>query len=254
MTPHRTTQRRSTPRRSASPRLDPEARAGLRLTLLLTGVLALGILVLPLAVLVRDRWTPLTTLDSDLGASAHRLVLRQDWLLQAARGLTNLGAPLAVELIGALLALVLLLKGYRRSALYLVVCVVGGYLLSTLGKASVARPRPVFPDAVASAQGKSFPSGHATGAATFWLSLAILAAPRVHARRRVLLLGGALLVGVVVAVTRVLLGVHYLTDVTAGLLLGWGWVLACTAVFATWRTDEGDSGEVLEEGLEEEPA
>ena len=243
---------RSPPRRPTSPRLDPDARAGLRLTLLLAGVVALGVLVLPLAVLVRDRWSPLVALDTGLGAAAHRLVLRHDGLLQAARGLTHLGAPLAVELLGGALALALLLKGYRRSALYLVVCVAGGYLLSTLGKTSVARARPVFPVAVAHAQGKSFPSGHATGAATFWLSLAVLAAPWVGARRRRWLLGGALLLGVVVASTRVLLGVHYPTDVTAGLLLGWGWVLACTAVFATWRTDEGDSGEVLEEGLEEE--
>ena len=235
-----------------SPRWDPDTRAGLRLTLLLAGVAALVAVVLPLAVLVRDGWAPLTTLDSDLEAAAHRLVLRHDGLLRAARALTTLGAPLVVQLLGAVLALALLARGYRRSALYLLVCLGGGYLLSTLGKTAVARARPVFPDAVAHARGLSFPSGHATGAATFWLSLAVLAAPRVSARGRGLLLGGALLVGVVVALTRVLLGVHYQTDVSAGLLLGWGWVAACTAVFVTWRTEEGHPGDVLEQGLEEQ--
>ena len=217
----------------SSARLDPEARVGLRLTLLLAGVAALVLVVFPLAVLVRDGWSPLARLDQELEAAAHRLVLSHGGLLQAARALTYLGAPLVVEGIGVVVALVLLARGRRRSALYLVVCLGGGYLLSTLGKVAVDRARPVFPDAVAYARGKAFPSGHATGAATCWLSLALLAAPRFTARRRAALLVAAGLIAVVVAVTRVLLGVHYPTDVTAGLLLGWGWVLACTAVFAS---------------------
>ncbi len=241
--------------------LDPDQRAGLRLGLLSAGVAGLVVLVLPLAVLVRDQWSPLASLDSDLASSAHRAVVAHAWLLRAAQVLTNLGAPAAVEAVGALVAIVLLAKGYRRSALYLFVCIAGGYLLSTLGKFAVGRARPVFPDPVAHARGLSFPSGHAAGAATFWLSLAVLAAPRLPARRRGALLVGALIVGVVVAVTRVLLGVHYPTDVTAGLLLGWGWVVACTALFATWRTDQGANrdgktgggspDQVLEEGLEQ---
>ena len=228
-----------------SARLDPDARAGLRLTLLLAGVAALVAVVLPLAVLVRDGWAPLAALDRDLGSSAHQLVLRHDSLLRAAQVLTNLGAPVLVELVGVVIACVLLARGYRRSALYLVVCIGGGYLLSTLGKVAVDRARPVFTQTVDQASGKAFPSGHATGAATFWLSLAVLAAPRLTRRRRRALLVIAVLLGLLVALTRVLLGVHYPTDVTAGLLLGWGWVAACTAVFVTWRSEEGRPGAAL---------
>ena len=59
----------------------------------------------------------------------------------------------------------------------------------------------------------------------------------------------ALVVPVAVAVTRVVLGVHYVSDVTAGLLIGWGWTAACTAFFTAWRAQEGRPVAPLEEGV-----
>jgi len=59
-------------------------------------------------------------------------------------------------------------------------------------------------------------------------------------------------VPLVVAATRVILGVHYLSDVTAGLLIGWGWTAACTALFTAWRAQEGRPVAPLEEGVEPE--
>jgi undecaprenyl-diphosphatase len=61
-------------------------------------------------------------------------------------------------------------------------------------------------------------------------------------------------VPVLVAATRVVLGVHYLSDVTAGLLIGWGWTAACTALFTAWQAEEGRPVEPLEEGLQPEAA
>ena len=231
-------------------RLDPQARAGLRLTLLALGLVLVAVVVLPLGVLVRDEWGPLTRLDAAVEGRAYDATAGSAVLERAAELLTHLGAPLLLEVAAALFALWLFRHGHRRSAGYLAVCVAGAYSLSTLGKHTVDRARPVFDEPLSVARGASFPSGHATGSAAFYLAIAVVLLAFVrHERRRWLLLM-ALLVPLVVAATRVLLGVHYLTDVTAGLLLGWGWVAACTALFAAWRADEGQPVDVLEEGID----
>jgi undecaprenyl-diphosphatase len=231
-------------------RLHPDERAGLRLTLLALGLVAVAVLVLPLAVLVRDQWAPLAHVDTGVEDAVHRDAVRHDWLADVASVLTWLGAPLVLEVVAAGLVVLLLVRGHRRIALYLTACVVGAYSLSTLGKVSVDRARPVWDDPLSVARGASFPSGHATGSAAFYLALAVVLLSFVPARRRGLLFTAALVVPLTVAATRVVLGVHYLTDVAAGLLLGWGWVAACTALFSAWRAEQGRPAPVLEEGVE----
>jgi undecaprenyl-diphosphatase len=229
-------------------RLDPRERAGLRLTLASLGLVVVAVLVLPLAVLVRDEWAPLADLDTAVEAAAHRAVVHHDWLRVLADVVTWVGAPLVLELAAAALVVLLLRWGRRRTAGYLTSCVVGAYTLSTLGKLSVDRARPVFPDPVSHARGKSFPSGHATGAAAFYLALAVVLVGLVTWRWMLFAIAAAL--ALAVAASRVLLGVHYVSDVSAGLLIGWGWVAACTALFSAWRADEGRPAPVLEEGVE----
>lgn len=231
-------------------RFDPDARAGLRLTLLALGLVLVAVVVLPLGVLVREKWAPLARLDTAVEGRAYEATAASGVLERIAELLTHLGAPLLLEVTAALLALWLVRHGHRRSAGYLVVCVLGAYALSTIGKYTVDRARPVFDEPLSVARGASFPSGHATGSAAFYLALAVVLLAFVRAERRRWLLVMAIVVPLVVAATRVLLGVHYLTDVTAGLLLGWGWVAACTALFAAWRADEGEPVHVLEEGID----
>ena len=231
-------------------RLDPDERAGLRLTLLAVGLVVVALLVVPLALLVRDSWGPLVRLDIRVENAMHADAVRHSSLADLAKALTWVGAPLVLELAAAALVVLLLVRRRRRLALYLTVSVAGAYVLSTAGKLAVDRARPSFGDPLSHARGTSFPSGHATGSAAFYLALAVVLLSVVPARRRPLLLVLAVVVPLLVAATRVVLGVHYLTDVAAGLLLGWGWVLACTALFAAWRADEGRPAPVLEEGLE----
>jgi membrane-associated phospholipid phosphatase len=229
---------------------DPEQRAGLRLALLGAGFLALALLFLPLAVLVRDQWSPLAHLDTSVEGSAHRLVTDHHWLATAAKVLTWLGAPVLLEVASAVIVVVLLVLHRRRGALFLAVSVIGAYTLSTTGKFVVNRARPAFPDPISHATGAAFPSGHATGSAAFYLALAVLLLPLVRRSRRPWLWVMATVIPVIVAATRVLLGVHYPTDVVAGLLIGWGWVAACVASFSAWRAEEGRPAPVLEEGVE----
>jgi membrane-associated phospholipid phosphatase len=137
----------------------------------------------------------------------------------------------------ALLLLVLYGTGHHRLALFVLVARGGAMILSTGLKAIVDRARPVFDEPVATALGGSFPSGHALGSAAFYAMIAVVLAPRLS--RAGLLLTAAAAISVLVASSRVLLGVHFPSDVTAGLLIGWGWVALCTAVFAVWRREEG---------------
>ena len=97
---------------------------------------------------------------------------------------------------------------------------------AALLKLVVGRERPDVADAVWDHGGLSFPSGHATNATAMSLAVAVLLWPVVGATaRRGLVLGAAALVTAAV-LDRVLLGVHYPSDVLAGMLYGGGLVLA----------------------------
>lgn len=194
---------------------------------------ALSLLV-PLMILVSRQWDPLERLDLRvhdallLGPGAGR-----DLALAA----TQLGAPLLLELVtvGAAIAF----RRRRRLAGYVLSCVFGAELLSVSLKAVIGRQRPCQ-DALGCPATSSFPSGHAVGAAAFWVATAVVLLPALGRRAWWLLLAAPL-----VALTRLLLGVHYLSDVTAGLLVGGCWAAACTAVFHAWR----DERVPLEQGV-----
>ena len=227
-------------------------RRGLRPALLAAGLFLLVVCVVPLGALVRGNWGPLIRLDDRVERSAHEDAIEHGVVRGVAKVLTQLGAPVLVQIATALIVLWLLWRSHRRLALYLASCVTGAYTLSTTGKVLVDRARPVFHDPISHARGASFPSGHATGSAAFYLALAVILLSLLAWPRRGWLLVMALVVPIVVAVTRVVLGVHYVSDVTAGLLIGWGWTAACTALFTAWRAQEGRPVEPTKEGVEPE--
>jgi undecaprenyl-diphosphatase len=133
------------------------------------------------------------------------------------RALTHLGDPLVVSLATLLLAAGLAAVGAFRAAAYLAVVRVVAVVTTAGIKEAVGRARPDHLQAVVVAHGYSFPSGHAAGSAALWCSVAMLIATRAP---RPLVVAVALVVPTVVAATRVLLGVHFLTDALAGVLLG----------------------------------
>jgi undecaprenyl-diphosphatase len=84
---------------------------------------------------------------------------------------------------------------------------------------------------VAATLGPSFPSGHSSTAAAFYAALALLMARRRDARARAALAAAAAVIAVAVACSRVMLDLHWVSDVIAGLALGWGWFAACAIAF-----------------------
>jgi undecaprenyl-diphosphatase len=120
----------------------------------------------------------------------------------------------------------LLLRRWKRPAddIALVVIAAGSALLPLTVKLIVARPRPTI-EHLSQLNSLSFPSEHTTQAAAIYLTIAIMLSQGLTRgwREAAIVLG--IVIALAVAWSRVYLGVHYPTDVTAGLLLGWSWAL-----------------------------
>lgn len=114
--------------------------------------------------------------------------------------------------------------------IYLAVVGIGITLLNNGLKLLIDRDRPDIAQLSESA-GSSFPSGHTAAAAACWAGIMLVLARRRSAPVRRVAAALAVFIAGTVAATRVLLGVHWLSDVVAGLLVGWGWWMVVTVVF-----------------------
>lgn len=152
--------------------------------------------------------------------------------VEAVRDVTALGGVLLRNLfaLGAVAALALL--HLRRDAVLLTVTVASGWVVNSGMKMLIGRPRPELVPHLTEAGGYSFPSGHSFGAAVVYLGMALAFAALAKRRSvRVTIVVGALALSAAVAWSRVLLGVHYPSDVVAGWLAGTGWALTAYALF-----------------------
>jgi undecaprenyl-diphosphatase len=117
---------------------------------------------------------------------------------------------------------------------FVAVTMIGQFLLSNSIKWSVDRARPTLSN-LTGFSGASFPSGHAVAAAAAWTCVALLLGRGRSNSVRGVLFGLAVGLGVVVAGTRVALGVHWTTDVVVGLMIGLAWFAVCSTFFGGHR-------------------
>ncbi len=120
--------------------------------------------------------------------------------------------------------------GDPQVALFMIVVVLGQAALTTGLKWIVARDRPDL-EQLAPWSGSSFPSGHTAAAAATYAAVALVLTLRSSWTARGIAAGAAAFLAIGVAATRALLGVHWFTDVLAGLAVGYGWFLVCAIVF-----------------------
>jgi undecaprenyl-diphosphatase len=155
---------------------------------------------------------------------------RIDWLEQALVEVTALGTGVVVLSIVGVSAMFLWLTRHKYSAALLLVSTTGGIILNNVLKLFFMRERPRAFEWAAHASSSSFPSGHAMSAAIVYATVGYLAA-RLQKRRwaRWLTLAFAMVLIVLICASRVYLGVHYPTDVLAGLVLGLAWAGFCMA-------------------------
>ena len=196
--------------------------------LLPTAVLVVGLLTL----LVWVRWSPLLRFDRRVVKTVQPWVADHASALELARWVTHVGDPWVVTAVTVTVALVLLARRRLTDALLVLVIRLLAVLLSGGMKLLVDRPRPADVPALTHVTTASFPSGHALGSAALWATVGWLLSTGRGARvGRVV----ALVVPLLVGASRVLLGVHFPSDVVAGLLLGWLVVGATTALVSRRR-------------------
>ncbi len=152
----------------------------------------------------------------------------EPWLALAATGLTYLGNWPTVVVVTILGAGWLLYRGKRRAALVLLIASFSGRLLVILEKAYFARNRPEEDLRLVEVHYQSFPSGHAANSMIVYLAIALLAFD--DPRHRQWAVGAAVLLSLLIGLSRPMLGVHWPSDVVAGWSFGLFWTLLVLAV------------------------
>jgi membrane-associated phospholipid phosphatase len=142
--------------------------------------------------------------------NAEHMPMAAEW---AARPFSWVGGFVGITIIVAVVALLLLRAGRRRDAVVLVAATLIAQAATNGPKAAFARPRPDAGSAVPLPDSYSFPSGHALTAVVVFGLLAALV------ERRLAYVGAAAL-ALAIGASRVVLNVHYPSDVAAGFLLG----------------------------------
>jgi undecaprenyl-diphosphatase len=217
-----------------SPPLSPPARLGTQL--------AVGALLLILAawlfgaiaedVVTGDR---LTLVDAAIAQWLHRHATAP--LTNAMLAVTRLHSTVAVAAYATLAGLWLWRRRDWRGLATIFVCVAGGLALNVLVKLAFHRARPVFDEPLLTLSSYSFPSGHVAGSTILYgLGVAWVFRRTRRALWRALAVVGALAMIVLVAFSRMYLGVHYLSDVAAAFAEGVAWLAIClSALAAFWR-------------------
>jgi membrane-associated phospholipid phosphatase len=209
-------------------RVDPARLTGLALTialvLLLGGAVAIGALL----EMVRHnaglaRW--------DLSAARWGGNHATNGSTHFLRDFSLLGGTYVMIVVAVLTAITQYRRTRTRAVIgFIAIVVIGQTLLTNLTKLLVDRARPDI-HRLTGFSGSSFPSGHAATAAATFAAVALLVGRGRSRRIKTLLASGAAGIAVGVATTRVLLGVHWLTDVIAGLAMGWAWFAISSLAF-----------------------
>jgi membrane-associated phospholipid phosphatase len=215
-------------RRFVARRLDRSAATGLLLTLALGVTLAGGLVLGILAILVR-RVDAVQHVDNSVAAWGydHRSAASTSGL----KAITDLGSITVVVGFAVVLVLVDAIRERNRWSLLFLLAVLTGMESAMLGvKDLVGRLRPTLNPAAAKL-GPSFPSGHSATAAAFYAAAALIIGRSLRRPARHGVIAAAVGIAVAVAASRVLLDLHWLSDVIGGLSLGWAWFAVCAVVF-----------------------
>ena len=215
-------------RRFIRSRLDPATATGLALTVALLAVVIAGVGIGIVVYMIRTN-SGVVRIDQTVARwAATHTGTASFAMLQLLTSLGSTPVIIVVALAGASFG------WWRRRGisipLFLTIVVVGQLAASNLIKFAVERVRPDL-GPLGPLGTPSFPSGHSTAAAATYAALALVIGRDRSPRARAVLAGIAVAVAVAVAGSRVLLDVHWFSDVVAGLALGWTWFAVCAVAF-----------------------
>lgn len=152
------------------------------------------------------------------------LLIQRDWATPAMAFITNLLSPITLPIFALLLIVWLVYKTQAGNAMLVLLSLGGGFVLEVGLKILIARPRP--PVGLIAETDPSFPSGHATLAIIFFALLIYLFKDYFKSilARRFFIFSNILLC-VLVGFSRLYLGVHWLSDIVGGYIVGILWFM-----------------------------
>jgi len=229
------------------------AASGRRTLAPLAVVTAAALLFALLLLLVRLRWVPLESVDHGAAARLNSLVAGHPAVVSVIKAVTWLGSGGVLWTLTGTAAVVLAIRRRWRLVIYLLVTGAGDLTLDPVLKALVGRLRPVVAHPIAHGTGDSFPSGHALGSIVCYGALFLVFLPVFRgAWQRVFSVAiGALILAI--GISRLLLGVHYISDVLGAWALGITWLGLTAFAFELSRQALGAPvTDPVTEGLEPE--
>src|SRR5215468_4649916 len=204
-------------------------------------------------VLVRLQWTPLESADHATAADLNSVVSGHAAVVRLIRGVTWLGSDGVLWTVVGVLALVLAIRRRWRLAAYLVVTSAGALVLDPVLKDLVGRLRPTVAHPIAHGTGNSFPSGHSLGSIICYGAVLLVFLPATSGRWRTAFRATMITLVALIGLSRLLLGVHYVSDVIGAWAIGIAWIGLTTYAFEVLRRESGRPvTEPLAEGLEPE--
>lgn len=209
-------------------RTDPAALTGLLLTVAVT-VIVVAIAAVGLLLVMIDSGAGIAR--SDLPLAEWAAEQSTETSTDVLRLISRPGGTSAVVVLAAVVAVIELRRAGSWAGPALLTITVGGqFALTNLIKWIVDRARPDL-EPLTGFAGASFPSGHSAAAAATFACIALLLGRGRSPGVRAVLAALAVAIATAVAATRVLLGVHWFTDVIAGLLVGWAWLAIWSIAF-----------------------
>jgi membrane-associated phospholipid phosphatase len=227
-------------------------RFGSRAIISFAAVFSVAVAFAILLMLVKSRSPGLLRVDNGVADELHRFARSHRGFTSVMRAASDLGSSVVWWIILIPLTGWLSYRRLPRLAAFVATTAIGSSLLNNAIKLAVDRARPHLADPVATAGGKSFPSGHAQAAIVGYGVLVLVLLPVIPRRLRSWFIALAALLVLTIGFSRIALGVHYLSDVIGGFLIGGVWLLLMTAAFSAWRVDEGKPPVHPIEGLEPE--
>ncbi len=225
-------------------RLDPGSATGLLLSAAIL-VFVIGAALVAIVLIMIHTNAEIRRLDRSVSlfGAHHATALSTNFL----RFYTQLGGALVIVPLGVIVAIAETIRQRSVAIFAFLTLVVGGqFLVANVIKAIVDRARPNF-DQLTGFSGSSFPSGHAVAAAACLAAFALVIGRRRSLRVRAILAGLAVGLATGIACCRVMLGVHWLTDVLGGLALGWAWFALCSIAFGGYQLRFGAPAKTAEE-------
>ena len=195
-----------------------------------------------LAFVVRQKFLPVIELDEAAIRGATDFTREHPTFRQALIVWQEMTQPKWPYIVATIICIVMWRKHHLKTrAIWAFLTMMVAWNLQLVLKEIVHRARPLVSDPVSHAPGWSFPSGHAANAAATATILTLLVWPVLTQRAKPVVVSSAVVYSVITALDRVFLGVHFPSDVVAGVLFGAGLGVASYLGYLGWNPATEDA-------------